>query len=135
MTTRHYTFQNMNFFLEHWFLTKSYFVTPLGGSTTHINILNTKPRSYLARAKSHFQKACLSSTAIYDPKARTTDAQWSLFSSKSKTFGLGHTIWANKFWGIKGYFQTIYQHPCPFFPSINNRLNKSQIFVWVWDLN
>ena len=24
------------------------------------------------------------------------------FSSKSKTFGLGQTIWADKFWGIFG---------------------------------
>jgi hypothetical protein len=26
------------------------------------------------------------------------------FSSKSKTFGLGQTIWADKFWGILGNF-------------------------------
>ena len=31
---------------------------------------------------------------------RTTDAQWSLFSLKSRTFGLGQTNWADKFWGI-----------------------------------
>ena len=31
---------------------------------------------------------------------RTTDAQWSLFLSKSQTFGLGQTIWSGKFWGI-----------------------------------
>ena len=42
---------------------------------------------------------------------RTTDAQWSLFSWKSQTFGLGQTIWADKFWGDLGYFWTIYQHP------------------------
>ena len=37
-------------------------------------------------------------------KTRTTDAQWSLFSSKSQTFGLGQVIWAGKFWGISGVF-------------------------------
>ena len=36
--------------------------------------------------------------------ARTTDAQWSLFSSKSQTFGLRQTNWADKFWGIFGRF-------------------------------
>ena len=35
---------------------------------------------------------------------RTTDAQWSPFSPKSHTFGLGQTIWADKFWGIWGIF-------------------------------
>jgi hypothetical protein len=36
------------------------------------------------------------------------DAQWSLFSSKYQTFGLGQTNWADKFWGIWGIFgQTI----------------------------
>ena len=33
-------------------------------------------------------------------KTRTTNAQWSLFSSKSQTFGLGQTIWEDKYWGI-----------------------------------
>ena len=40
-------------------------------------------------------------------QARTTDAQWSLFSSKSQTFELGQTNWADKFggiWGIFGWF-------------------------------
>ena len=42
---------------------------------------------------------------------RTTDAQWSLFSLKSRTFGLGQTNWADKFWGIWGIFgQTISTH-------------------------
>ena len=38
---------------------------------------------------------------------RTTNAQWSLFSSKSQTFGLEQIIWAHKFWsiwGILGWF-------------------------------
>jgi hypothetical protein len=47
--------------------------------------------------------------------AQTTDAQWSLFSSKSQTFGLGQTIWADnlgrQFLGHLGYFRPIYQHP------------------------
>ena len=33
-----------------------------------------------------------------------TDTQWSLFSLKSQTFGLGQTIWANKSGGIWGIF-------------------------------
>ena len=48
--------------------------------------------------------------------ARTTDAQWSLFSLKCRTFGLGQTNWTDKFWGIckvrhLGYFRLTYQHP------------------------
>mgnify|MGYP006975557857 CR=1 FL=1 len=35
---------------------------------------------------------------------RTMDAQWSLFSSKSKTYGLGQTISTHKFWDIWGIF-------------------------------
>jgi hypothetical protein len=32
------------------------------------------------------------------------DAQGSLFSTKFQTFGLGQTIWADKFWGVWGIF-------------------------------
>jgi hypothetical protein len=32
------------------------------------------------------------------------DAQLSLFSLKSRTFELGQTNWADKFWGFLGYF-------------------------------
>ena len=39
-----------------------------------------------------------------DPQDQTTDAQWSLFSLKSRTFGLGQTNCADKFWGIWGIF-------------------------------
>ena len=39
---------------------------------------------------------------------RTMDAQWSLFSLKFLTFGLGQTNSAAKFWGV---FQPNYQHP------------------------
>jgi hypothetical protein len=39
------------------------------------------------------------------------DAHWSLFSLKSRTFGLGQTNWADKFWGIWGIIgQTISTH-------------------------
>ena len=42
---------------------------------------------------------------------QTTDAQWSIFSLKSKTFGVGQTNWADKFWDICGIFdQTISTH-------------------------
>ena len=37
-------------------------------------------------------------------KSRTIDAQWSLFPLNYQTFGLGQTIWAEKFWGIWGIF-------------------------------
>jgi hypothetical protein len=41
----------------------------------------------------------------------TTDAQWSLFSLKSRYFGLGQTNWADKFWGVWGISgQTISTH-------------------------
>ena len=44
-------------------------------------------------------------------RPRTTDAQWSLFSLKSRTFGLGQTNWENRFWGIFGIFgQTVSTH-------------------------
>jgi hypothetical protein len=71
------------------------------------------------------------------------------FSLKSQTFGLGQTIWADKFWGIWGIFgQFISTHfsnvsPLSMF-SINQPLflqkkqafiSKSQIFIWEWDLN
>ena len=42
---------------------------------------------------------------INGSRARTTDTPWSLFSSKSQTFGLGQTIWADKFWGIWGILE------------------------------
>ena len=37
-------------------------------------------------------------------QTRTMNAQWSLFPSKFQTFGLGQTIWADKFWSIWGIF-------------------------------
>ena len=60
--------------------------------------------------------------------ARTTDAQWSLFSLKSRIFGLGQTNWADKFWGISCIFgpnyilvQLVF---CPCFPLFNHYLYK-----------
>ena len=82
-------------------------------------------------------------------KSRTTDAQWSLFSLKYQTFGLGQTIWADKFWGICGTFCLfISTHfgtasPLPMF-SINHWLflqkkplypNPKYLFgigIWIW---
>ena len=54
----------------------------------------------------------------------TTDYGCPIFSLKSRTFGLGQTNWANKFWGIWGIFgQTISTHfgavsPLPMFSII-----------------
>ena len=81
--------------------------------------------------------------------SQTTDAQWSLFSLKSRTFGPGQTKWANKFWGIWGIFrQTISTHfgtvsPLSMFSIIQPLflqktkpfISTSQIFIWDWDLN
>ena len=47
------------------------------------------------------------------PILHTTDygCQMKLFSLKSRTYGLGQTNWADKFWGIWGIFgQTISTH-------------------------
>ena len=38
-------------------------------------------------------------------ETRTMDAKRSLFPTKSKTFRLGQTIWADKFWSIWGIFE------------------------------
>ena len=59
-----------------------------------LNILSPSDFSFLWRkviANHYFQ-------------SQITDAQWSLFSLKSRTSGLGQTIWADKFWGIWGIF-------------------------------
>jgi hypothetical protein len=78
---------------------------------------------------------------LHDPW--TTDAQWSIFSLKSQTFGLGQTNWADKFWGIWGIFGYISALilvlwvPCPCFSLFNHYFYKklSQLFIWNWDLN
>ena len=46
----------------------------------------------------------VSSYGVAWMEPRSTDAQWSLFSSKYQFFGLGQTIWADKCWGIWGTF-------------------------------
>ena len=43
------------------------------------------------------------SLMAFRPSCATTD-YGRLFSSKSQTFGLGQTNWADKFWGIFGWF-------------------------------
>ena len=85
-------------------------------------------------------------------RSRTMDAQWSLFSLKSRTFGLGQTNWADKFWGIWGIFgQTISTHfgtvsPLSMFSIIQPLfLQKTKplyphpkylfgigIWIWIW---
>ena len=69
-------------------------------------------------------------------KPRTTDAQWSLFSSKYQTFGLGQKIWADKFWDIWGTFGWFISNhfgtvsPC--FPLINHYLYKKlRLFIQI----
>ena len=80
---------------------------------------------------------------------RTMDDQWSLFPLKFRTFGLGQTNWADKFWGIWGIFsQTISTHFSTVSPLIMffrystiistkklSLLSPSQIFIWDGDLN
>ena len=69
--------------------------------------------------------------SFVSPIPRIKDTQWSLLSSKYKTFGFGKTIWATKFWGIWGIFGLFISphfgtvnpmHPCflfdqPIFPQ------------------
>ena len=92
-------------------------------------------------------KQNLSTCTQYIP--RNTDAQRSLFSPKYQTFGLGQTIWANKFWGIWGIFgqfiSTLSGTVSPLSMFFVNQtlvlqkneafISESQIFVWDWDLN
>ena len=80
--------------------------------------------------------------------SRTTDAQWSLFSSKSQTFGLGHINF-----GAFGVFSSdlsasilVLWIPCPCFPLMNHYLYKKLnlyihytnpkysfgIGIWIW---
>ena len=83
-------------------------------------------------------------------ETRATDAQWSLFSLKSRTFGLGQTNWADKFWGIWGILgQTISTHfgtvsPLSMFsiiqplslqktkPSYPHSKYLFEIRIWIW---
>ena len=56
--------------------------------------------------------------------SRTRDAQWRkpFFSLKSRTFGLGQTNWADKFWGIWDIL--VQWFPCPCFPLFNHYFYK-----------
>ena len=76
--------------------------------------------------------------------SQTTDVQWSLFSSKSQNFGLGQTIWTDKFWGIWVIFgRFISTH----FGTVSKRLTQSLFLqktkplypnpkylfgIWIW---
>jgi hypothetical protein len=62
------------------------------------------------------------------------------FLSKSQTFGVGQTIWADKFWGIWGIFSAKLSAPIlvlsinqPLFLQKTTFISKSQIFIWNWD--
>jgi hypothetical protein len=81
---------------------------------------------------------------------RTTDAQSSLFSLKSRTCRLGQTNWADKFWGIWGIIgQTISTHfgavsPLSMFSIIQPLFlqkttplypHPKYLDIWDWDLN
>ena len=60
--------------------------------------------------------------AFFDPIHRQRTPNEALFSSKSQTFGLGQTIWADKFWGIAfGVFSADSSAPLSLF-SINQPL-------------
>ena len=58
------------------------------------------------------------------------DAQWSLFSLKSRTFGLEQTNWADKFWDIWSIFsQTISTNVSMF--SINQPLFLQKLSFYI----
>ena len=75
-----------------------------------------------------------------------TDAQWCLFSLKSRFFGLGQTNWADKFWGISCIFGPNYILVqwvlCPCFPLFIHYFYKKlssyylyYLCIWDWDFN
>ena len=67
---------------------------------------------------------------------QTTDTQWILFSSKSQTFGLGQTIWADKFSGI-GHFSApilVLWVPCPCF-RLFNQYFYCKLFLFIQNPN
>ena len=96
---------------------KSYFIF---GSTTY----SKWPSIMLWVLNNNAQK---NQTKVLLMQTRTTDTQWSIFTSKSQFFELGQTIWADKFWAIWGIFgRTISTHfgtvsPLSIFP-INQQL-------------
>ena len=58
-----------------------------------------------------FHVAHASFVRIIGPHIHTQSHGLRTPNEKSQTFGLGHTIWADKFGGIWGIFQPIYQDP------------------------
>ena len=103
-----------------------------------LSFKSTKKNTFLqARSKKAcnflWAKSNLCNLEISCLCTRTTDAQWSLFSPKFQTFGLGQTIWADKFWDIchLGLFSAdllalilVLWVPCPCFPLINHYFYK-----------
>ena len=47
---------------------------------------------------------------VTNVQTRTTNAQWSFFSLKSRTFGLGQTNWSDKLWVIRGIVSRVSQN-------------------------
>ena len=95
------------------------------GIITHIGDTISWPRRGNEQYKFSSRTAWRVSSA-----SRTTDAQLSLFSSKSQTFGLGQTNWSSTFWGIMGISGQlsacilVLWVPYPCFPSINHYFYK-----------
>ena len=66
-------------------------------------------RENVGASKSSFK---IISTHFYDHNYGLRTPNEAFFLSKSQTFGLGETNWAEIFWDILGtYFQPIYLHP------------------------
>ena len=90
-----------------------------------------------------YQKSRMFCTLLYP---RTTDAQRSLSSLKSRTFGLGQTNWSDKFWGIWSIFgRTISTHFAHVFHYLTIISTKNKplyphskylfgigIWIWIW---
>ena len=89
-------------------------------------------------------KSCPFFTSKRFLNTRTTDAQRSLFSLKTRTYG--QTDWADKFWdiwGIFGWTILVQWVPYPFFPLFNHYFSKKAslyphskylfgIGIWNW---
>ena len=78
---------------------KNYYNTKIFlGPKTRLSLRSKKMQFISPKIK----KPCYSNSMHYPQGLRT--ANEALFFSKSKTIGLGQTIWADKFWGIFGRF-------------------------------
>ena len=74
----------------------------LKSTTTKLNTICFWQRKAKAPSGEFHFASYFSFRPFIHTQPRTKDAQWSLFTSMSQTFGLGQTIWADKFWGIWG---------------------------------